>query len=108
MIMKKYLIIGNGAAGTTAAENIRLHDTTGEITIVTDEDLPFYYRVRLPDYLGGVVAESQLIAKKEAWYDEKKISIKLNTRITEADPEGKHVRTLEGEVLTYDMLLLAT
>ncbi len=108
MIMKKYLIIGNGAAGTTAAENIRLHDTTGEITIVTDEDLPFYYRVRLPDYLGDVVAESQLIAKKEAWYDEKKISIKLNTRITEADPEGKHVRTLEGEVLTYDMLLLAT
>jgi nitrite reductase (NADH) large subunit len=107
MTMKKYLILGNGVAGTTAAENIRLHDTTGEITIVTDEDLPFYYRVRLPDCLGGVVTESQLIAKKTAWYDDKKISLKLNTRITEADPDVKRVLSSDGVVLTYDKLLLA-
>ena len=40
----KYLIIGNGVAGTTAAENIRANDPHGEITVITDEDLPFYYR----------------------------------------------------------------
>ena len=105
--MKKYLILGNGVAGTTAAENIRQNDTTGEITIVTDEDLPFYYRVRLPDYLAGVVAESELIAKKEAWYAEKKISLKLNSRITEANPGAKHVLTADGVTLAYDRLLLA-
>ena len=105
--MKKYLILGNGVAGTTAAENIRQNDTTGEITIVTDEDLPFYYRVRLPDYLAGVVAESELIAKKEAWYAENKISLKLNSRITEANPGAKHVLTADGVTLAYDRLLLA-
>ena len=105
--MKRYLIVGNGVAGTTAAENIRLNDTTGEITIVTDEDLPFYYRIRLPDYLGGLLTESELISKKEAWYDEKKISLRLSTRITEADPEVKHLISAEGAVLDYDTLLLA-
>jgi nitrite reductase (NADH) large subunit len=105
--MNTYLIIGNGVAGTTAAENIRLNDTKGEITIVTDEDLPFYYRVRLPDYLGGVVTESELIAKKDAWYDEKKISLQLNTRINGANPDKKHLLTVEGATLAYDRLLLA-
>jgi nitrite reductase (NADH) large subunit len=105
--MNKYLIIGNGVAGTTAAENIRANDATGEIIIVSDEDLPFYYRVRLPDYLGGGVAESELIAKKKAWYDEKKISLKLNTRITEAKPDAKQVLTADNLTLAFDSLLLA-
>ena len=105
--MEKYLILGNGVAGTTAAENIRRNGATGEITIVTDEDLPFYYRVRLPDYLGNVVTESELIAKKEDWYNEKKISLKLGSRINDADPGKKHVITADGLTLAYDKLLLA-
>ena len=88
--MKKYLIIGNGVAGTTAAENIRQNDTNGEITIVSAEDLPFYYRIRLPDLLGGSVTEPELVAKNKEWYDEKEITLKLNTEITEANPAEKN------------------
>ena len=40
--MKKYVIVGNGVAGTTAAENIRKLDGEGSITVITNEDLPFY------------------------------------------------------------------
>ena len=105
--MKKYLILGGGVAGTTAAENIRRNDATGEITIVTAEDIPFYYRVRLPDYLGGLVAESELLAKKQAWYAEKKISLQLSTRITGADPDAQQVMAADGVSLPYDRLLLA-
>jgi nitrite reductase (NADH) large subunit len=105
--MKKYLILGSGVAGTTAAENIRRNDATGEITIVTDEDLPFYYRVRLPDHLGGLVAESELLAKKQAWYAEKKISLQLSTKITGADPDAQQVVAADGMSLPYDRLLLA-
>ena len=105
--MKKYLIIGNGVAGTTAADNIRQNDPAAWINIVTDEDIPFYYRVRLPDYLGGGATESELIAKKKEWYDEKKISLQLNTRITEAALDKKHVLTADGVTLDYDRLLLA-
>jgi nitrite reductase (NADH) large subunit len=107
MPVQKYLVIGNGVAGTTAADNIRQNDPAGEITIVSDEDLPFYYRVRLPDYLAGKISEPELIAKKQGWYTEKEISLKLSTRITEADAGARNVHTANGETLTYDRLLLA-
>ena len=68
--MTKYLVIGNGVAGTTAAEQIRKHDGEGEITLVTAEDVPFYFRVRLPDYLGGEIAEDALIERVERARDQ--------------------------------------
>lgn len=105
--MKKYLVIGNGVAGTTAAEYIRKNDATGEITIVSTEDLPFYYRVRLPELLGGHIPESQLVARKKEWYDENKIILKLNTEIDRLDIVGRKASTRDNKVLTYDYLLLA-
>ena len=105
--MKKYLIIGNGVAGTTAAEHIRQNDADGEITIFSDEDIPFYYRVRLPELLGGGVTEPELIAKKKEWYDEKKIILKLATRIIKAGTAEKKVISGDGASFSYDRLLLA-
>ena len=58
----KYLIIGNGVAGTTAAENIRANDSDAWITIVTTEDIPFYYRIRLNDCLSGEIGKQGKIA----------------------------------------------
>ena len=103
----RYLIIGNGVAGTTAAENIRANDPNGQIVIVTDEDIPFYYRIRLNDCLAGEISEQQLIAKKDQWYLDKNIELMLNTRITGADPAAKTVRTANQETLPYDKLLVA-
>ena len=105
--MKKYIIIGNGVAGTTAAENIRRNDSKGDITLVSVEDLPFYYRVRLPEVLSRSIAESELIAKKKDWYNEKKISLKLNTEIIQANSAEKTVLTADGATFDFDSLLLA-
>jgi NAD(P)H-nitrite reductase large subunit len=105
--MKKYLIIGNGAAGTIAAEHIRKNDADGEITIVSKEDLPFYYRVRLPDLLGGKVTEPELIARNRNWYEEKEITLKLQTEIIRTDNQQNKVFTADGAPLDYDSLLLA-
>jgi len=106
--MKNYLIIGNGVAGTTAAEYIRKHDNEGNITIVTDEDLPFYWRIQLNEYISGDITEEQLLAKKENWYRDQNITLKLKTRIVEADPQKKVVVTQDNEELAYDSLLIAT
>ena len=40
----RYLIVGNGAAGATAALTIREHDPNGEIQIVGAEKHAFYSR----------------------------------------------------------------
>ena len=105
--MKKYLIVGNGVAGTTAAEYIRKNDPSGEITIVTDEGLPFYYRIRLPDFLCGEVEESGLIAKKKEWYQENNITLRLSTIITGGSLKNQFLLSSSGEEIRFDRLVLA-
>jgi len=106
--MTQYLIIGNGVAGTTAAENIRKNDPDGRITIVTEEDLPFYYRIRLPEVIAGKVDETALIAKKSQWYANQGIDLMTGTRITDIDTEKKSAITDQGDQFPYDSLLIAT
>jgi nitrite reductase (NADH) large subunit len=106
--MKKYLIIGNGVAGSTAAENIRKLDKTGSITIVTEEGLPFYYRIRLNEFIAGDITEQALIAKKDRWYQENHIDLKLKTRIKGAKQQEKVLLAEPNQSFPYDSLLMAT
>ncbi|MBW2028155.1 MAG: NAD(P)/FAD-dependent oxidoreductase [Deltaproteobacteria bacterium] len=106
--MKRYVIIGNGVAGTTAAENIRKHDRDGSITVLTDEDTPFYYRIRLNEMISGDITEKDLIARKTEWYESEKIGMETNRRATGADPERKILLAQDGQQLPYDILLIAT
>jgi nitrite reductase (NADH) large subunit len=108
MKSKTYLIIGNGVAGTSAAEAIRQQDPTGNITILSEEDIPFYYRIRLNEFIAGDIGEEKLIAKKETWYQEQHIELRINTRITGLDAPGKRLTTETGEEIAFDRLLLAT
>lgn len=102
------MIVGNGVAGSTAAENIRMNDADGNITILTDEDSPFYYRIRLNDYISGDLTEADLQAKKNQWYEEIGISLRLKTRGTGADVSNRFVITQKGDKLAYDKLLMAS
>jgi nitrite reductase (NADH) large subunit len=106
--MKRYLIIGNGVAGTTAAEHIRKNDAEGQITILTDEDMPFYSRIRLIDYLGGDLDEAGLVARKPEWYAERRIELRTGIRVTGADGERRVVVAAGVGEIPYDLLLLAT
>ncbi len=106
--MKKYIIVGNGVAGTTAAENIRKLDQEGTITMVTNEDFSFYYRIRLNEYLSGDLKEKDLLAKKAEWYKDHKIDLRLQSSIVGGDPQKKVVVTKDNEELSYDTLLIAT
>ena len=106
--MTNYLIVGNGVAGTTAAENIREEDKGGHIRIVTDEDLSFYYRIRLNEFLSGDIKEQDLLAKQKQWYYDQGIDLTLDVRITGAEPRDKVIITEKNEKLSYDRLLVAT
>jgi nitrite reductase (NADH) large subunit len=106
--MVEYLIIGNGVAGATAAENIRKNEELAKVTMVTDEDTPFYYRIRLNEYISGELSEQALQAKKDQWYEDLKIRLLLNTRIIGADTAKGIVTTEKGDELPYDKLLIAS
>jgi len=106
--MTKYLIIGNGVAGTTAAEHIRKQDKQASITMVTDEALPFYNRMKLSDYVAGEVQDQKLLMKQEEWYKEQKIDLKLKTTVQKGNPAEKSVVTKDNQKIAYDRLLIAT
>jgi len=106
--MTDYLIVGNGVAGTTAAETIRKQDKNGSILTLTDEDLPFYYRIRLSEFLTGDLSDQNLVAKEESWYQDQGIKLRLKARVVDAEPREKTVILKNGERISYDSLLIAT
>ena len=103
-----YVIIGNGVAGTTAAASIRETDPEGNITIYTDEAYPYYSRIRLIEYLSGEVDENALTIRKDEWYKDLNILLKLEHKVEEVDADKKELKLASGDKVSYDKLLLAT
>jgi nitrite reductase (NADH) large subunit len=104
----KYIIIGSGVAGISAATAIRKNDPEGEITIITEEAVPHYSRIRLIEFPSGDVEEPELILKQDSWYEENRIENVLGDEATDIDTASKEVTTASGKKYGYDKLLLAT
>lgn len=110
MAKYKYLIIGGGAAGTSAAETIRKEDPGGVIAIVSDEIHPLYSRVMLskPNFFLGKIPFEQIYLKGKEWYDQNRITF-IGGRIANfLDPQNKVVKLDNNEEISYEKLLVAT
>ena len=110
MIQFKYLIIGGGVAGTTAAETIRQNDPIGSIAIVSDEPYFFYSRIMLskPNFFLEKIPFEQIWLKNENWYRENKIEFLGGKKAIQLDPAQKIITLNTGEQIQYEKLLLAT
>ena len=58
--MSRFVILGAGIAGFTAAETLRTLDPTSEILLVSDDPYDFYSRPGLAFYPTGEIPEKQL------------------------------------------------
>lgn len=106
--MYDYLIIGNGIAGLSAAEEIRKNDEKGSILIVSDEKENTYWRTRLSELIAQDFTDEEILVKKESWYKDKNIEVKLDTHAEKIDKDKKEVTLADGSVLEYGKLLIAT
>lgn len=105
-----YVIIGNGIAGLSAAEEIRKNDGDGRIIIISGEEYLTYNRVKLSHYISKEnYALEDLIVKGENWYKDRNIEVLLNTRVVKIDDENKVVVTNKDNQnnINYDKLLIA-
>lgn len=105
----KYLIIGGGIAGTTAAETIRKNDSVGKITIVSDEPYPLYSRIMLskPNFFLEKIPLDNIILKKDSWYAENAISLIKGRKAQKLSPETKIVTLDDSSEIKFEKLLLA-
>lgn len=104
----KYVIIGNGVAGTEAALAIRKNDPDGEIIIVSASKNLFYYRPKLIDYLSGETTREKITIYKADFYEKSRIKNLLDTRVVKVNPDDKTLADNRGAVHSYDRLLIAT
>ncbi|GAC1305921.1 MAG: FAD-dependent oxidoreductase [Vulcanimicrobiaceae bacterium] len=104
---RKYVIVGNGFAGTTCAEQLRKADASASIVMFADEPYTLYNRIALPPLLRKQVAQTKVIMRDMAWHEKHRIELHLNTRVDEIDAREK-VAYANGIGYPYDALLVAT
>lgn len=104
----RFVIVGGGIAGVTAAQTLRKELPDSEVDIFTEEILPLYYRPRLIEYLAGEATLQSLVVYPEEWYRNLGIRLHLGQGIAGIDVPGSRVTTAKGERVSYDALLLAT
>jgi len=106
--MTRYLIIGNGVAGNSAAETVRRLDTGGGIAIFSKSRHPFYYTPALPEYLSGEKELPRFTLHDFSWYEKNRVDFHPAEEVISVDSASKTVRTATGRDYPYDRLLLAT
>lgn len=105
---EKYVIIGNGGAGTTACEEIRKRNPVASIHLISRESVIGYNRPMLTKGILSEVDMMNLFIKPYSWYGENNIKLTLNQSVTEIDPKTKTIKLSDGTTESYDKLILAT
>jgi len=107
MARKRYLIVGDGAAGLTAAEEIRRREPEAAVGIFCDDPNPGYFRAALTNFLLGELREDQLWAVAPNFYEARRID-RMFTRVLRVDPAKREVWCSGNPTaLRYDALLVA-
>jgi NAD(P)H-nitrite reductase large subunit len=105
--VRRYVIVGNGFAGTTAAEQLRKNDPACEIDLFGDEPYTLYNRISLPPMLRNQIPQAKVMIRDEAWHDKQRIGLHLRSPVDRIVPQERIVES-GGRSYPYDALLVAT
>ena len=104
----RYLIIGSSHAGLSAAEEIRMNDREGSLTMVTREDILPYSPTILPYIISGKVSPDQIRLRDNAYFKKNRIRFVKGKAVTRVDPKKSAVTLSDGRRVGYEKLLIAT
>lgn len=106
---RTFVIVGGGAAGNAAAEQLIRAGFGGKIIVLNAASTVPIDRPNLSkSYLEGKAQADWIPLRSPDWYDARRVDVRTNTRVSRISPET-HTITLEGgETLAYDKLILAT
>jgi NADPH-dependent 2,4-dienoyl-CoA reductase/sulfur reductase-like enzyme/nitrite reductase/ring-hydroxylating ferredoxin subunit len=106
---RHFVIVGGGAAGSTAAETLRRVGYAGRITLITEEEFEPYDRPNLSKaYLAGEGDEAWLPLRDSSFYDELDIAVSSGARVTRFDARSNTLELDDGTEVAFTKALLAT
>jgi NAD(P)H-nitrite reductase large subunit len=105
----KYLLVGGGLAGSSAAEAIRARDREGSILLIGQEINRPYHRPPLSkQFLRREQERAQLWTRPMGWYEEQDIQLRTGQRVAQLDCSRRAVTLASGQEISFEKLLLAT
>jgi NAD(P)H-nitrite reductase large subunit len=106
--MLRHVIIGNGIAGTCAAEAIRSLDADAAITVIAREELLPYSRPMISQVLAGAAEFCQLPLRPPDHYEQLRAELLAGQEAVTIDWGGRSVHTNLGATIPFDRLLIAS
>ncbi|UCE39414.1 MAG: FAD-dependent oxidoreductase [Thermoplasmata archaeon] len=106
---KKIVIVGGGVAGMTLAMALTKKKGNFQITVIKKEAIGSYSPCGMPFVMEGKVEYMEdIILKTTDFYRGRGIELKTESEATDLDLDNQQVTLNSGEVLDYDILVIAT
>jgi len=107
MKSRHLVIIGNGVAGVSAAQEARKVDPQARITLIGNEELPYYYRSSLTEWITGELVGQNILARTSEFYDAMEFE-QVSGVVQKVHPERQSLEFADGREMHYDALCVAT
>ncbi|MDQ3283671.1 MAG: FAD-dependent oxidoreductase [Acidobacteriota bacterium] len=105
----RIVIIGAGAAGTFAANELRRLGHPGPVTLISrEESLPYDKPNLSKDYLAGRAPEEWIPLRSAEEYASDNIDLRLGATVQSIDASERLVHLASGETIRFEKLILAT
>ena len=102
------ILVGHGMVGHKFLETLAETGITGaKVTVLCEEPRAAYDRVHLSEFFSGKTAD-ELSLVEPGFFERTGFSLRLGARAVAVDRHHNTVTTADGEVLSYDKLVLAT
>jgi NADPH-dependent 2,4-dienoyl-CoA reductase/sulfur reductase-like enzyme/nitrite reductase/ring-hydroxylating ferredoxin subunit len=102
-------IVGAGAAGNSAADELRHLGFEGNIMLIDrDREAPYDRPNLSKDYLAGTVQEEQLPLHPSAYYEEQEVELVRGRQVTALDLARKRLTFDDGTTREFGAIVLAT
>ncbi len=103
----QYLIIGGSAAGMAAAHTLRVKDPSGQITVLSNEKSPPYFRPMIPYIIMGKKSVTDIALSGSGIFTTSDIDVRLDAPAWRLDTQKQCVETKNNDLFFYDKLLIA-
>ncbi|MDQ6525181.1 FAD-dependent oxidoreductase [Nocardioides sp. LHD-245] len=107
---RRLVVVGSGMAATRLVEELvaRRAPDRMDITVLGDEHAPPYNRILLSAVLEGTHRSEALTLRAPEWYAGHGVDLRLGARVLGVDRERRDVMLVDGTLVEYDVLVLAT